>query len=185
MASQVTGVDRTAVYLRQARERAAADGLDVEFVQADMRDFLRSEQYDIALSLYTTFGYFQEAGENARVLRHLFESLRSGGALMVETMGKEVLAGIFQARNWREKGDILLIEERVVSRNWSWMDLRWTVITPEQRIDYSLGHWIYSAAELLLMLRQAGFADVAVYGGLDGRPYDTEAVRLVAVARKA
>jgi ubiquinone/menaquinone biosynthesis C-methylase UbiE len=39
----VTGVDRTEAYLDRARERAAADGLEVEWLQADMRHFCRPE----------------------------------------------------------------------------------------------------------------------------------------------
>ena len=42
----VTGVDRTAAYLQTARERAAAEGLSVEWLQADMREFIRPEAFD-------------------------------------------------------------------------------------------------------------------------------------------
>jgi hypothetical protein len=42
---------------------------------------------------------------------------------------------------------------------------------------------VYSGLELRDRLHQAGFATVQLYGGLDGRPYDLEAARLVAVAR--
>ena len=50
---RVTGVDRTASYLDEARERAAADGLDVGSVQADMREFTRPETFDLALNVST------------------------------------------------------------------------------------------------------------------------------------
>jgi 2-polyprenyl-3-methyl-5-hydroxy-6-metoxy-1,4-benzoquinol methylase len=39
----VTGVDRTALYLEQARKKAEAEGLDVRFVREDMRSFCEAE----------------------------------------------------------------------------------------------------------------------------------------------
>jgi len=38
---RVTGVDRTARYLETAREKAGEEGLDVEWVEADMRTLRR------------------------------------------------------------------------------------------------------------------------------------------------
>ena len=40
---RVVGVDRTEQYLERARRTAAAEGIDVEFVLADMREFCRDE----------------------------------------------------------------------------------------------------------------------------------------------
>jgi hypothetical protein len=50
---------------------------------------------------------------------------------------------------------------------------------------YGFRHWLYSAQELKGMLSAAGFADIRIYGGVDGTPYGPEARRLVAVARAA
>ena len=36
-----------------------------------------------------------------------------------------------------------------------------------------------------MLLEQAGFAEVKLFGHLDGRPYGPDAPRLAAVARKA
>mgnify|MGYP001822230410 CR=1 FL=1 len=180
----VTGVDRTKAYLRQARYRAVGEGLDVEFLEADMREFRRTDSFDVALSLFTTFGYFAEAAQNALVLRNVHESLREGGVLLMDLMGKEVLARIFQARNWNEKDGVYWLEERDVTNNWSWMDLRWFLFSGDQRTEYRLGQWLYSAVELETVLHQAGFGRVDVYGDLQGRPYDLNAQRLVAAAWK-
>ena len=73
---KVTGVDRTPYLLNKARERAAGAGVEVEFVEQDMREFCRADTYDLALSLFTSFGYFDTEQENARVLRNLHASLR-------------------------------------------------------------------------------------------------------------
>jgi hypothetical protein len=48
---------------------------------------------------------------------------------------------------------------------------------------FELEHTVYSGRELKDRMLQAGFAEVALYGGLDGNPYGREATRLVAVGR--
>lgn len=178
----VTGVDRTAVYIERAQEQAAAEGLAVEFVQEDMRRFCRPHAFDAAVSLFTSFGYFEDPAENRQVLANVRDSLRDEGSLILEMMGKEVLARIFRERDWGEQDGILFLEERKVSKNWSWMENRWVLLRGQERREFEVSHWLYSAAELSAMLKECGFSSVDVYGDLEGAPYDHRARRLVVVA---
>lgn len=52
-----------------------------------------------------------------------------------------------------------------------------------QRFEYCVR--IYSGLELSDLLRDVGFANVVLYGELDGRSYGPDARRLIAVAQKA
>ena len=183
---RVTGVDRTAAYLRVAREMATAEELDLELVEADMRDFERPTTFDGAINLFTAFGYFEDPGEDRLVVENLYRSLRPGGRLVMDMMGKEVLARIFVPRDWRELPDgRLFLQERKVVRDWTWMENRWILIDEGQRQEYLVGHRIYDGAGLRELLLGAGFESVDLYGDLDGSPYGTEARRLVAVAKSA
>lgn len=180
---QVTGVDRTSQYLDEAVQHAKEAGLDIEFVQADMRAFSRPESYDLAINLFTSFGYFEDQADDVKVLTNFYNSLRPGGVLVMEMMGKEVLARIFKPSNWDELEDgSLILEEREVIRNWTWVENRWILVKDGQRHDLPLSHRIYSAAELEHLLAVVGFDPIEFYGDLAGSPYDHEARRLVAVA---
>src|SRR5277367_4048063 len=53
LGSHVTGVDRTSFLLDRARERAVEAGVHVEWVQQDMRRFLRPSSFDLVCSLFT------------------------------------------------------------------------------------------------------------------------------------
>ena len=77
---RVTGVDRTAAYLAEARERAEADGLGVEFVDADMREFTRPDAFDLALNVSTSLGYFEDPADDRQVLENVYASLAPGAA---------------------------------------------------------------------------------------------------------
>jgi cyclopropane fatty-acyl-phospholipid synthase-like methyltransferase len=122
---QVVGVDRTRAFLDAAAERAAAAGVEVELVPADMREFRRPEAFHAVLSMLTSFGYFEDPAEDLRVLRNALAGLRPGGALLIDTMGKEILGRIFQARDWKIQGEETWLFERRPTRSWSWMENTW------------------------------------------------------------
>jgi ubiquinone/menaquinone biosynthesis C-methylase UbiE len=181
---RVTGVDRTASYLEQARTKAHEEGLDIEFVQEDMRAFCRPDAFEGTINVFTSFGYFEDPAEDRKVLANLYRSLKPGGCVLLDTIGKEVLARIYQARDWQERDGILLLQERNVQSNWGWMEIRWIMIEGTERKEFTLGHRLFSATELMALFKEAGFTSVDAYGNLEGAPYDQTARRLIVVARK-
>ncbi|HSR30524.1 MAG TPA: class I SAM-dependent methyltransferase [Anaerolineae bacterium] len=183
---RVSGVDRTSAYLQTARERTALEFLDVEWIQADMRDFVRPDAFDGAINLFTSFGYFEDPAEDHRVVQNIFRSLRPGGTLIMEMMGKEILARIFLPHDWREMPDgTLFLQERSLTRDWTWIENRWILVKDGQKREFATGHRIYDGAGLKALLLDVGFESVELFGALAKIPYDTNARRLVAVARRA
>lgn len=182
---RVTGVDITAAYLEAARESAAAWGVAAEFVRADIRSFARSGAFDLAINLYTSFGYFESREEDVAALRNLCASLRPGGALVLETAGKETAARDFTEGEWFERGGWTVLTEFSVAGDWEGLRNRWILIRGSERVDRSFVLRLYSATELRSALLEAGFASAAMFGSLEGAPYDEKAGSLVALARKA
>jgi len=181
---QVTGVDRTSGYLEDARKSAAAEKLNVEFLQEDMRSFCRPGSFDAVLNLFTSFGYFEDLEDDERVLNNIYSSLKAGGRLIMEMIGKEVLARTFCERVWSEEDGEILLEERKLSSGWNWIQSRWILIKDGDRKEFTISNRLYSAVELSGLLTEAGFTSVKVFGNLNGAPYDHMAERLVAVAVK-
>ena len=182
---RVTGVDRKAKFLDQARERTQKEGLQIEWVEADMREFRREGAFDAAVNLFTSFGYFADPADDRRVAENLLASLKPDGRLVMDLMGKEVLARLFQPRDWHERPDgTLVLEERRPEPDWSWINVRWILIRGQQRREHRLGHRLYSAAELHQLLAGVGFTNISTYGSLQAAPYDHLAQRLVMVAQR-
>ena len=180
----VTGMDRTKTYLTKARKQAENEGLNIEFVRDDMRSCCRPDTFDVVVNLFTSFGYFEDLNDDKKVVTNVYRSLRENGVFLIDTMGKEVLARIFRERDWYEVNDILVLQERKVSRNWSWIENRWIMVKDGKTEESRLSHRLYSATELTALLRDCGFGAIEVYGDLTGTPYDHTARRLVAVAHK-
>ena len=64
------------------------------------------------------------------------------------------------------------------------IETRWVRVIDGKTDEARYRVRMYSAVELRALLLQAGFSDVQLYGDLDGRPYDRNARRLHAVARR-
>lgn len=185
---RVTAVDRTRPYLVRAQAMAKEERLEIEFVQSDMREVLRPEEFDAALNLFTSFGFFEDPEEDFRVVQNLHASLKPGGQLLFELMGKETLAGIFkEEREWRRLTDgSIFLEDRHVQPGWDWVTTEWTILTESSRFRHTFGLRPYSAVELTALVRRAGFTKTRTFGELATElpPYDHEASRLVLHTRR-
>lgn len=181
---QVTGVDRTPAYIEAGRESAAAHSLSIEFMQNDMRAFVREEAFDGAINLFTSFGYFEKEEEEIQFLDNIRASLRDGAGFVIDLMGKEVMARIYRERDWHEEDGALVLQERKILDNWSKIENRWIVVKDGERQEYVFSHKLYSADELVKLMRKAGFGRAEAFGSLTGAPYDQSSERLIVVAWK-
>lgn len=185
----VTGVDLNPGYLQRATAAAQAEELDIEFVHSDALEFVRPAAFDAAINMYSSFGYFDTIGDDLRLLQNIHTSLRPGGALLIETMGKETVARTVKDRSWFRLGgedsdDIVFVENNVIGA-WERVELAWTLVRGDgRRSTASLNIRLYSAVEMGSLLREAGFSSVSVYGDMQGRRYSVDASLLVAVARR-
>lgn len=182
---RVTGVDRTHFLLDKARAYAAAENVEIEWVQEDMRELKRIETFDLALSLFTSFGYFEAPEENLAVVENVHASLKPGGTFVLDMMGKEVLARIYQPSDVQDiPGAGMVVQRRKVIEDWSRIEMEWIFIREAAQKTYRLRHWLYAGTELKALLLNGGFETVRLFGDLAGAPYGPAASRLVAVARK-
>jgi SAM-dependent methyltransferase len=181
----VTGVDLSLYLLEKARQNAATAGVAVEWVRSDMRDFVRENTFDLALSLFTSIGYFEEKEDDLKVLGNMFRSLKPGGACLVDINGKERVARQLQPLLGEIMEDGSLIVQRpVVYEDWTRLRNEWIIIEGEKARTFSFSLFVYSGQELKEMLARSGFVNIKLHGSFDGAPYDAEAQRLIATARK-
>jgi SAM-dependent methyltransferase len=183
---RVTGVDRSPFLLERAREHASAADAAIEWVMEDMRNFVRPATFDLACSLFTSFGYFKDEDDNLRVLRNIHQSLKETGVLVMEVLGKERLA-----RNWKDTictqhaDGSLWVQRPQLRDDCCRVYSDWVLVKDGRARSFSFEHTIYSGRELKDRLLSCGFGQVQLFGDLQGSPYNLEATRLVAVARKS
>jgi SAM-dependent methyltransferase len=179
---RVTGVDRSAALLEEARRRAGGERWP-KWVTADYRELpFADATFDAAINLFSSLGYLGDA-EDARVLAAIRRVLRPGARLVVELLHRDRLVRGFAEQDWRLLGEgRLLLEQRTFDAAAGVAQTTQTLIDGAGgRESRTFSVRVYSATELLAMLARAGFEDARAYGGLDGSPFGVD-TRLVAVA---
>jgi SAM-dependent methyltransferase len=183
---QVTGVDRT-TYLIEIAQKAAADLVPApQFIVDDMRNFVMPDKFALALVMFNSLGFFEDPRSDLTVLQNLHQSLKRGGVLVIETLGKEVVGRRFQptTSNVASDGSLLVLRHAIVD-DWTRASEDWILIKKEGRVHrFRFEYTLYSGQELRELLSDAGFGQVNLFGDFDGRAYGLGAARLLAVARK-
>lgn len=181
----VTAVDRTSFFLEKGRQRAKSEKLDIEFVLQDMLSFKRPESFDLALNLWTSFGFFDRKEDDLIVLDNIYQSLKSGGVCLIDLFGKETLAEDFQPTTSDELADgTILVQRHKIFDNWTRIRNEWILIKNGIAKSYTFHHTLYSGQELMDRLERVGFTDIRLFGDYEGTEYGPEARRLIAAARK-
>jgi 2-polyprenyl-3-methyl-5-hydroxy-6-metoxy-1,4-benzoquinol methylase len=166
---RVTGVDKTTYLLNKARAKARAAHVRIEWVQEDMRDFVRPGSFALVLSMFTSFGYFDDKQEDITVLENVFTSLQPGGACLIEVLGKERLAKILQSTTSSDLPDgTVVVERHKIFDDWTRVGNEWLVLRNGRAKSFKFHHTIYSGQELRDRMERAGFAAVKLHGNLDG-----------------
>ncbi|PWB65079.1 MAG: hypothetical protein C3F14_05880 [Deltaproteobacteria bacterium] len=183
---RVTGVDLSYKMLRLACERADREGIAVEWVREDMREFVRLGAFDACLSMFTSFGFFNDQ-ENEKVLRNVSASLKEGGTLLLDLRNAQKgLAG--EEEDLEKTMGVPAGRLRLhvhFDRQTGRAHAEHELTRPDGiRISSAFDVRIYSEEELNGMLGRAGMHVTAVYGSLEGSLFTPGAERMVVIARR-
>lgn len=182
---EVTAVDTSAELLEQLRCSAADEGLEIEALQADMREFSLAEAYDAVLVMWTSFGYFEDESDHSEVLQRIVESLRPGGVLLLDLVGLETLCRSLEPVHLTEYDDgRLLVERPLLIEHNTRLENEWLLIDGDRVARADFSHRVWSAGEISRLVEAAGLKLEAIDADFDYTPYDFDAERMLVIARK-
>lgn len=177
----VLGVDLTKAYLEEARRRGKGQPR-ARFLRGDMRRLPFRGEFDAAVNLWTSFGYFARYAQDLAVLRGVARALRPGGRFLIDVRDLDAVRRQPVHRYWDHRADgayVLQDAELVEGRDPRIVN-DWTVIHPgrkPRRARFVLRG--YDKKRLYAALRAAGLRPVRSWQGY-GRPSG----RLIVLARK-
>jgi SAM-dependent methyltransferase len=181
---RVTGVDITPAFLREAERKARREGLEIEWVEGDMRKPPGRARYDLVLCWWGSFGYFSDAG-NRRHVEASARALKPGGLFVLDMASPETVFPAFLKRWWIEQGDVLVLNENHYDTSSGRMESDWIFVREGRRTKSHSSIRFYSRREMELLFAGAGFEDFRAFGSVEGDPFELDARRLVFAARKA
>ncbi|MER3395911.1 MAG: hypothetical protein C4318_00370 [Acidimicrobiia bacterium] len=177
------GVDYSRAMLERALELSGTE-LAPYYVRASMHRLPFKAAFDAVVSLYTSFGYFEDPAENRRTLHEAFEVLKPGGRFLLEAASAIPKYGQPEASTWAESGAVTVCElstfELATGRNrarikW-WRDGKWHSFFHEE--------YLYTPSHLKELIEETGFVVEGIYADLEMNPLSPQSTRNVVVARK-
>ncbi len=183
---RVTGQDLSEVFLQRAQAEAEAQGVQVRWLQSDMRKIPFESEFDAVINIFTAFGYLENEDEDQEVLQQVYKALKPHGLFLLETMHREFLLRNFAASEVSRHADgLIVLEERDFDILTSYCHVQVTMLSPDgQRREYARSSRIYTLTELARMLEAVGLHVQAYYGGLDGSQLRLTSPRLVVIGSK-
>ncbi len=184
---EMTGLDLSALHLRLARQAAKEAGVGVRWHRADMRDIPWEGEFDAAINVFTSFGYFERDDEDFKVLAGVARALKPGGRFLLATINREWLVRHLEAHGWQEGADgTLSMEDRSFDLLTGRQHNRVLSIQPDGiRREREIDLRMYTLKELADMLSRARLMVRQTWGGFDGREYGLDSRRMIVLSEKA
>ncbi len=180
----VVGVDISGPLLARARRTAQAEGLRVAFRRADMRRLPFRGSFDVALNLFTSFGYFRDEADDLAALRSMARSLRPRGRLLVDLLNREWLVRHFQPRYQDETALGVVDNEMTFDLETGRLRNVRSFHHAGRRRSLTIEFRVYTLAEMVRMLRAAGLRYERAYGNFEASAYGMDSFRMILIARK-
>ena len=183
---KVTGLDMSEEYLAHGRAAAHEAGVEVRFVQGDMREIPFSGEFDAVVNMFTAFGYFESESDDQRVIDGAAAALRSGGRLLLDLLNRDWVVANYARSETREGLDGTIYAEKrtfdpVAGRN----HVEFIITSPEGAKRKASHHIrLYVATEIFRMLDGARLTLERPYGGYEGELLSVETRRMIFVSRR-
>jgi SAM-dependent methyltransferase len=184
---RVDGIDYSRELLAAAKRRGTAPTL--RYTRADMRRLPGrwSGRFDAVVNLFTSFGFFMDPADDARVIREFARVLQPDGVFIWHGASRDGVSAKFLARDWWTTRDGTLIAQRrrfdplsgvlTVESNWRGRSTRRRV-RREHRIR------LYTATRLAELCASAGLVVENAFDNWTPRPLRRASGEMLLVARK-
>lgn len=182
---EVAGLDISPIFLDMGRQKAAQAGVEVTWVEGDMRDIPFEDRFDLVVDLFGAWGYFDTDTENEQVFGSVARALRKGGRFVLDFFNHDWIIRHFQPCAWWEAGGLHCLERRHFDIYTGRHETTLVIIDESgNRREVNMSVRGYTFVEIKAMLERAGFHVLEAYGDYDRRPFSLETPRLIIVAAK-
>ncbi|MGF7030168.1 SAM-dependent methyltransferase [Paenibacillus mucilaginosus] len=180
---RVTGVDLSEVLLEEAVKGDPAG--EVRWLRGDMRDVPLEGPFDAVVNLFTSFGYFDDEGDNMRVLREIHRLLAPGGRFIIDYLNPSYVEEHLVPASAREEEDIRIEEKRRIEDGFVKKTIVLRDLQGGEEREYREQVRLIPQERFLAMLQEACLEVDAVYGGYDAEPYrEAGSKRMIFVGRR-
>lgn len=173
------GLDLSMALLKVARKESP----DAPYVRADMRDLpFADESFDLVVNLFTSFGYFEDDREHARVLARVCAVTRRGGTFVIDFLNAGQVRRELVPYDERVENGITIEQTRTISTDDRFVEKR--IRLRQGGKEYIERVRLLSATDLERMLVAAGFEVSKRFGDYSGAGWSEESPRTILFASR-
>jgi len=181
----VDGLDYSTDLLEIAKRRGT--GRTLRYTRGDMRKLPArwTGRFDAVLDLFTSFGFFLDPGDDARVIREFARVLKPDGVLVWHGGSRDGVMAKFLDRDWWRSDDGTLIgHERSFDALSGVMTIRTSWEGKKARGEREHRIRLYTATRLAELCAEAGLIVEEAYDGWRDRPLRRTSSEMLLIARK-
>ncbi|APF19497.1 class I SAM-dependent methyltransferase [Caldithrix abyssi] len=168
----VFGLDLSMSLLKRARQNCP-----LELVRGDIRALPFKTRFEVVVSLFTSFGYFFDDGENLQVLKEYHRVLKKGGVFFLDFLNASYVQKHLKGETVRTINGKKIVEtRRIVGKR---VEKAITIEQKGRQREFLESVRLYNLFELKALLNAAGFKIQKVFGDYQGRPFEAQSPRLI------
>ncbi len=182
---QVDGLDYSRTLLDVATRRGTSRML--RYTQGDMRRLPSrwTHRFDAVVNLFTSFGFFDDPGDDLRVLMEFARVLKPGGILIWHGGSRDGVMTKFLHRDWWSTADGTMFgQERMFDPLSGFLEITSTWRGPDGDGERTHRIRLYSASELAARLRDVGLVVELAFDAWTARPLTRRSSEMLLVARR-
>ncbi len=181
----VDGLDYSPDLLDQAKARGT--GKTLRFTRGDMRKLPArwTGRFDAVANLFTSFGFFLDPADDARVIAEFARVLKPGGVLVWHGGSRDGVMARFLDRDWwRSASGTMIGHERSFDALSGVLTVRTSWQGPDGGGEREHRIRLYTATRLAELCAAAGLIVDAAYDGWRDRPLRRRSSEMVLLARR-
>ncbi len=182
----VDGLDYSAELLKVAKRRGTSSRL--RYTRGDMRTMPTrwTGRFDAVVNLFTSFGFFTEPAEDARVIAEFARVLAPDGVLIWHGGNRDGVMAHFLERDWWQTEDgTLIAQERSFDALSGKLKVEsvWSGPSGSGSREHSIR--LYTPTRIAELCAEAGLIVEQGFDGFNDRPLARDSTEMLLVARKS
>lgn len=182
---RVDGLDYSNELLAVARQHASGAG--ERYTQGDMRKLPArwTGRFDAVVNLFTSFGFFDNPGDDLKVLAEFARVLKPGGVLLWHGGARDGVMSRFLTRDWWNTADGTIFgQERRFDPLSGFLEVSSTWSGPAGSGERSHRIRLYTASELAARMQEVGLVVEMAFDSWQDKPLTRRSSEMMLVARK-
>ncbi len=187
----VLGIDLSEYLISQAKLKLKNEYSrfrnHLKFEIRDMRKINRKGEFDLAVNLFSSFGYFDNDRNNLRVIKSISDSLKKGGCFFFDFMNKNYTQKKLVPFDIKNRKDSFVLQTRHIVNGFIEKDI---LIMKTSRKKFNIKHFtekvrLYSLTDFKQMFSKYALEIIKLFGDYTGKAYNkNNSERLIILARK-